>query len=63
MLMAENQRRLIIDHIPEGGLLLEWGGGGSSLWFADHLAEDARLFTIEHHPKWSAKLRQDATGR
>lgn len=35
--------------------VLEFGGGGSTLWF---LEQGAEVVTVEHHPQWADHLRQ-----
>jgi hypothetical protein len=39
MLMAASHRQMIVDDVPDGGMLFEWGCGGSSAWIADALAK------------------------
>lgn len=46
-------------HFLEGAIqptdvVFEFGGGGSSLWFAKRVR---RVSTVEHDPTWSSKLR------
>lgn len=35
--------------------VFEWGSGGSTVWFAQRVAE---VVTVEHQPKWAAALRE-----
>lgn len=57
LLMAASHRQLIVDDVPQGGVLFEWGCGGTSAWLADALAKKgARLRSVEHHPDWYQKV-------
>lgn len=51
----------VIDHLSEfvgpGSRVFEFGGGGSTLWFADR---GAAVTTIEHDPEWHALLTASA---
>ena len=40
--------------LPAGSRVLEFGGGGSSLWLADR---GASLTVVEHHRGWADELR------
>lgn len=53
--MAKNQRDYILSHVQEH--LLEWGSGGTTLYFLQHL-KDKKLTSIEHHPEWYAKVKK-----
>jgi hypothetical protein len=55
-LMAESQQRLIAASVPDPGVMLEWGGGGSTRWFLDHFSPTQRLITVEHDPIWGRML-------
>jgi len=57
MLLAENHRKLILASLPTSGTMLEWGCGGSTKWFLDHLTEGQRLITIEHDSAWAEECR------
>jgi hypothetical protein len=41
--------------LPRPSRVLEFGGGGSSLWLVDRGAE---LTVVEHHPDWIGQLRR-----
>ena len=43
------------DRIGPGTRVFEYGGGGSTAWFADLGAE---VTTVEHHPEWVAHLTE-----
>jgi hypothetical protein len=53
-LMALNHRREILDSIPKGGSMLEWGSGGTTLWLLRNLKPDQRMASVEHSLKWSS---------
>lgn len=55
--MAESHRRLILSTLSVPGDMLEWGGGGTTRWFLDHLTARQRLTTVEHDGFWMAELR------
>lgn len=48
----------LVDELAEivgpGTRVLEYGGGGSTLWFLDR---GATVVTVEHHAGWAARLR------
>jgi len=54
-LMAKNQRDYILSHVDNH--LLEWGCGGTTLYFLQNL-KGKKLTSIEHHPEWYAKVKQ-----
>jgi hypothetical protein len=57
MLMAASHRQMIVDDVPDGGMLFEWGCGGSSAWIADALAKKGAVIrSVEHHPEWYQKV-------
>ena len=44
----------VSQELPGGSRVLEFGGGGSSLWLADR---GATLTVVEHHSGWAEELR------
>lgn len=38
--------------------VLEWGSGGSTLYFSRLLPSGSRWFTLEHHPIWAERVRR-----
>jgi hypothetical protein len=69
MLMAENQRRAILEALPPFGSMLEWGGGGSSAWFLSRMTLGQRfvtpgqtLVTVEHDQAWAQQIRNECGG-
>lgn len=64
--MAENQRRAILREIPDGGTMLEFGSGGSSVWFAREMQEEgdgATLYSIEHNKQWFDRMLEVRAAR
>lgn len=55
-LMGQIHRQAIIERLPRGGRMLEWGAGGSTVWFADHLPEGASLTSVEHDEQWLSQV-------
>ncbi len=51
-IMGRVHRDAILDALPPGGRMLEWGSGGSTSYFADNLPPGATLLSIEHDPAW-----------
>jgi predicted O-methyltransferase YrrM len=49
-------RTLIINNLPPGGRMLEWGSGYSTLWFRERLRIDQSLHSIEHDPQWAENI-------
>jgi hypothetical protein len=54
--MALNQRETILASLPDHGFMLEWGGGGSTGWFLDHMGGGQSLLTVEHHAGWAGTM-------
>lgn len=57
-LMAHNQREALIEALPEDGLILEWGSGGTTKWLLEHMSPSQQLMTVEHDGRWVRELRQ-----
>ncbi|MBX3385409.1 MAG: class I SAM-dependent methyltransferase [Phycisphaeraceae bacterium] len=51
-LMGLKHRRRILSALAGGGRMLEWGMGGSTAFFAEHLPPGASLTSVEHHKGW-----------
>jgi len=60
MLMAENQRKAILETLPPNKTMLEWGSGGSTIWFLENMLDNQTLISIEHDPMWAEKVKQTA---
>lgn len=56
-LMAENQRRAILEAIPPHGRMLEWGPGGTTQWLLAHLSADQSIVSVEHSPIWDGPVQ------
>lgn len=53
----EHARMLdIIKGLHEDAYILEYGCGGSTMMFADHLGPKQHLISIEHNAEWYAKV-------
>jgi hypothetical protein len=53
--MVESDMTIICDHIrkmPEDGLMVEWGSGGSTCKWIETLTNNQKLITIEHNESW-----------
>lgn len=42
----------IIKNMPEDGLMVEWGSGGSTCRWLETLTNNQKLITIEHNENW-----------
>lgn len=52
ILIGQAHRERILKFITPNCHVLEWGSGGSTLWFADRLPAGATLTSIEHDTAW-----------
>lgn len=52
LLMETAEPEYIYSLLPEEGTLVEWGCGGSTVFFLDNLKENQYLISIEHNDKW-----------
>lgn len=50
--MEPKDPKYILELLPEEGTLVEWGCGGSTVYFLDNLKEGQTLVTIEHRKDW-----------
>jgi hypothetical protein len=50
--MGESHRRAVASRVPEGGTLLEWGSGATTLWFLENLPEECLVVSVEHDASW-----------
>lgn len=62
VIMGQRHRDRILEAITPGSRVLEWGSGGSTVWFADRLPAGAMLTSVEHDPAWHAQVAR-AIGR
>lgn len=58
ILMTEVEPEYIFGLLPEDGTLVEWGCGGSTVYFLDHLKENQYLVSIEHNADWYNKVSE-----
>ncbi|MGP1271860.1 MAG: class I SAM-dependent methyltransferase [Phycisphaerales bacterium] len=56
-LIGDRHRRIILEHLPTGGRLLEFGSGTTTAWLAEHLPEGAGMLSVEHDPAWADRVR------
>lgn len=47
-----------IKEMPDNGLMVEWGSGGSSIKWLESLTDNQRLVSIEHNPQWHMKVKE-----
>jgi len=53
--MVEEDMKVIcgvIKNMPEDGLMVEWGSGGSTCKWIETLTNKQKLISIEHNPDW-----------
>jgi GT2 family glycosyltransferase/predicted O-methyltransferase YrrM len=61
MTMGHAHREAILAHVPEGGSVLEWGSGESTVWLRRQLkAKNATLVSIEHRPEFAERIHEQA---
>lgn len=61
-LMGQRHLDAIVSALPPDGRMLEWGLGGSTLYFARHLPPGATVLSVDHDPAWARRV-QDALVR
>lgn len=53
-------QQIEIDYVkslfPDNGLMIEWGCGGSTIYFLDHLKPNQHMISIEHYQEWYDKV-------
>lgn len=54
--IAPAHLEMILSDLPEEGVMLEWGSGGSTVWFAREKPDAAHLYSIEHDKVWWEKV-------
>lgn len=52
ILMQPEEPGYILGLLPEDGTLIEWGCGGSTIYFLDNLKDTQYLVSIEHNKDW-----------
>jgi hypothetical protein len=58
IIMGKRHRERIFSFLRPGARMLEWGAGGSTVWFANHLPAGATLTSVEHDPKWFQAVQE-----
>lgn len=58
MLMYEKEPDYILSLVPDDGLLVEWGCGGSTIYFLDNLKPNQYLVSIEHVEDWFNEISE-----
>jgi glycosyltransferase involved in cell wall biosynthesis/GT2 family glycosyltransferase len=56
MAMGAAHAEKILEHIPDEGRLLEWGMGGSTIYFSKHLPVGAEMYSIDHQRVWAEQV-------
>ena len=56
--MQPDEPDYIYGLIPDEGTLVEWGCGGSTVYFLDHLKPGQILISIEHNRQWYDKISE-----
>lgn len=46
----------VIRKMPEDGLMVEWGSGGSTCKWIETLSPRQKLISIEHHDEWYSRV-------
>jgi hypothetical protein len=46
-----------ICEMPDDGLMVEWGSGGSTIKWLETMQGNQKLITIEHNPDWHMRVR------
>lgn len=57
ILMTLREPGYILDLVPDDGTLVEWGCGGSTIYFLDNLKPNQILVSIEHNNDWYNKIK------
>jgi hypothetical protein len=63
MMTVDDQRIIakIVASLPDNAVIVEFGGGGSTLMFANllRMRQSLRLITIEHNVEWYHKIKKE----
>lgn len=54
--------QLVLGDLPEDGVLLEWGSGGSTRWFGENMSRTQQLYSIEHDRAWWHEVIPEVSG-
>jgi len=55
--MGLEHRKAILESLPEKGKMLEWGSGGSTVWFSENMKSTQKLVSVEHNINWHIKVK------
>lgn len=58
LLMEPDEPAYIYGLLPDEGTLVEWGCGGSTIYFLDQLKPGQTLVSIEHNQNWYEKISE-----
>jgi hypothetical protein len=50
----------VLENLPAGSMVFEYGGGGSTMWLEDH---GATVTVVEHDPEWYGQLTRDVSAQ
>lgn len=54
--MEKEDRDIITKHLNKEDIMLEWGSGGSTLYFSKYVKE---YYSIEHNKEWYWEIRKE----
>lgn len=52
--MSAEESAMILRYLAPSHVMLEWGAGGSTLFFSRHVRD---YYSVEHDPEWHASVR------
>jgi len=61
ILMSSNELSYVensIKKLPENGLMVEWGSGGSTCRWIETLSDTQKLISIEHNESWHSRVQR-----
>jgi len=56
-----SQLEWVKNYIPDNGVFMEWGSGGSSVWFTENLPPTVERIIIESDHAWAERVRAAGT--
>lgn len=61
MMTMDDQNKIIdiVSTLSDDAIILEYGGGGSTLMLANLLRNKQRLITVEHNVEWYHRIKQE----
>lgn len=57
--MSDSERDLIVSYLDDTDVMLEWGAGGSTLYFSGYVQE---YYSIEHNRVWYNQVKRALPG-